>query len=141
MSVCKLISDLLKMNPLFMPYVMAKLPLITLVYIPGWPYKTYGSERLINGPVIVGLQAESALMYDAVNVFAQSLGSLDGPSGSIHSTNISCKSSDRWANGSFLYDRLNAVGTLEPRIESVLMVVTKRTDRTWLTKKLLKTLL
>lgn len=51
-------------------------------------------------------------MYDAVNVFANSVGSFEGPSDSMKSANISCKSSNRWANGTFLYDRLNAVGII-----------------------------
>lgn len=55
------------------------------------------------------IQAEPALMYDAVNVFAHSVGSLDESSGSMQSANISCKSSNRWVNGTFLYDKLNAV--------------------------------
>lgn len=55
------------------------------------------------------IRAEPALMYDAVNVFAHSIGSLDGSSNSMQSSNVSCKTSDRWANGTFLYDRLNAV--------------------------------
>lgn len=52
-------------------------------------------------------------MYDAVNVFAHSIGSLDGPSNIINSANISCKSSNRWANGTFLYDRLNSVSVFD----------------------------
>jgi len=61
-------------------------------------------------PVVVCcVQAEPALMYDAVNVFANSIGSLEGSSNSMQSSNVSCKTSDRWANGTFLYDRLNAV--------------------------------
>lgn len=61
-------------------------------------------------PIVVScVQAEPALMYDAVNVFAHSIGSLDGSSNSMQSSNVSCKTSDRWANGTFLYDRLNAV--------------------------------
>lgn len=48
-------------------------------------------------------------MYDAVNVFAHSVGSLDGSSNPMLSANISCKLSNRWPNGTLLYDKLNAV--------------------------------
>ncbi|XP_050521197.1 glutamate receptor ionotropic, kainate 2-like isoform X3 [Daktulosphaira vitifoliae] len=54
------------------------------------------------------IQAEPALMYDAVNVFAHSIGSIDSI-GHFQLENISCKSANRWTNGTFLYDKLNAV--------------------------------
>ncbi|XP_050440989.1 glutamate receptor ionotropic, kainate 2-like [Adelges cooleyi] len=86
-------------------------------------FQRVGQNMLHESGVI---RAEPALMYDAVNVFAHSIGSI-GQSERMPSENISCKSSNRWANGTFLYDRLNAVD-IEGLTGRIHFEVGKRSD-------------
>lgn len=57
------------------------------------------------------LQAEPALVYDSVQVFAHGLASLDR-SHVLRPMNLSCEKEEPWDDGLSLYNYINTVSTV-----------------------------